>query len=63
MFWNERPSPLARAWLAISLRNYGLPIEKCIQPQTVRPDVLLTALEALGCEDGRYRLLNPQVTA
>jgi len=63
MFWNERPSPLARAWLAISLRNYGLPIEKCVQPQTVRPDVLLTALEALGCEDGRYRLLNPQVTA
>ena len=63
VFWSARPSPLARAWLSISLRNHGLTIENCVPAQTVRRDVLLTALEALGCENGRYRLLNPQVAA
>jgi hypothetical protein len=63
MFWNARPSPLARAWLAISLRNRGVPIQNCVPAPAARQDVLVTALEALGCEEGRYRLLDPQVTA
>lgn len=60
---NARSSPMARAWLSISLRIHGLPAEKCVPAREVRSDVLLTALEALGCEEGRYRLLDPQVTA
>jgi hypothetical protein len=63
MFWNARPSPLARAWLAISLRNHGVPIQNHVPAQAVPRDVLLTALEALGCQDGRYRLLDSQVAA
>jgi hypothetical protein len=63
-FWNAGASPLARAWLAISLRSHGVAIEECGRStQTVGPDVLVTALEALGCADGRYRLLSPGVTA
>ncbi|HLH38410.1 MAG TPA: hypothetical protein VKX39_04620 [Bryobacteraceae bacterium] len=48
----ERVSPLARAWLAIALRLYGVATPAPTAPPT--PDLMLTALEALGCANYRY---------
>lgn len=62
-FWKNTSPPLARAWLSIALRNCGVSVEHCDPTQPVRADVMLVALEALGCEDGRYRLLSPEVAA
>ncbi|MCL5743679.1 MAG: hypothetical protein M1541_07100, partial [Acidobacteria bacterium] len=64
-FWAAGASPLARAWLAIALRNHGVDLPECAPTRslTVRPDVLVTALEALGCAEGRYWLLGPRVIA
>ncbi len=48
----ERVSPLARAWLAIALRLYG--VETPAPAARPTPDLLLTAVEALGCANYRY---------
>ncbi|MBV6432663.1 MAG: hypothetical protein IANPNBLG_02805 [Bryobacteraceae bacterium] len=55
-YWDETSSPLARAWLAISLRNYGrnLPAPDPAPPIS---DVMVTALEALACPDGGHQWL------
>jgi hypothetical protein len=53
----ETPSPLAKAWLSISLRNWGLPVETAeVSPSE---DILLSALQALAEPDGGHQLLNP----
>jgi hypothetical protein len=62
-YWNASTSPLARAWLEIALRNYGVAVGARTGNQPVRPDVLLASLEAIGCEQGSYRLLSPEVSA
>jgi hypothetical protein len=53
----ETPSPLAKAWLGISLRNWGLIVE----PAEVEPsgDIMLSALQALAEPDGGHQLLSP----
>jgi hypothetical protein len=50
--------PLARAWLAVALRLNGKEAAPCPDPGTHR-DVLLTAVEALGTDNGSWRLLRP----
>jgi hypothetical protein len=62
-YWNASPSPLARAWLEIALRNYGVAVGARAGAEPVGPDVLLAALEAIGCEGGCYRLLSPEAPA
>lgn len=53
----ETASPLARAWLAIALRLHGAPIpDSPVGPAS--SDLLLTALEALGCPEGNHNFLN-----
>ena len=53
---SEMQSPLAQAWLTISLRNNG--VEPAPMPETpCSNDVLLTALEALADPLGNHRLL------
>ena len=59
-FWDEKPSPVGRAWLAIALRNYGVALEDPSGSRPSQGDVLLAALEALGCAQGGYRLLSPE---
>jgi hypothetical protein len=57
-------SPLARAWLAICLRSYGVtPPEPEIGASAPPHDILLTALQAIGCAEGNYRLLRPEAAA
>jgi len=52
---DETPSPLARAWLNVALRLNG---ETAPEVSTeVSPDVMLTAIEALGSDGGNYGLL------
>ena len=47
-------SPLARAWFAIALRLHG--VEGPALPDNApSPDLLITALEALGSPDGNHR--------
>ena len=54
----ETPSPLAKAWLSICLRNWGLPVEPAFpEPST---DVLLNALEVLAETGGGHQLLSPE---
>ena len=49
----ETPSPLARAWLTISLRLNGRnPHDLSGDPSQ---DVMITALEALSAREGNYR--------
>lgn len=49
-------SPLARAWLTIALRLNGAEIPSFPEEEP-SPDILLTAVEALGSSDGNYTLL------
>lgn len=54
--WRRTTSPLARAWLAIAVRNYGHELP----PATGQPrenDTLLAALEALACPEGGHQWL------
>lgn len=51
----ETKSPLARAWLAIALRVNGA--EPPAATGEVTPDVLITALEALGAAEGNHAFL------
>jgi hypothetical protein len=55
----ETPSPLARAWLAISLRLHGMKIPDA-NPPAASPDLQITALEALALPEGNYRLLETE---
>ncbi len=48
-------SRLARAWLAVALRNHGVDVAGGDAPPS--NDILVTALEALSAPDGNYRLL------
>lgn len=47
--------PMARAWLTIGLRVNGIFVEPRDSP--ISPDILITALEALGAPDGNHSLL------
>jgi squalene cyclase len=57
-YWQETQSPLARAWLAISLRNFGrfvaIPAPRATKPSQ---DVLLAALQCLGEPGGGHEFL------
>ena len=58
----EASSPLAQAWLRISLRNYGAPAPAPDPATPVPRSILLAALEALAAPGGGHALLKP-VTA
>lgn len=51
----ETPSPMARAWLDAALRLHG--IEPPANPAAVQPDILITAIEALGAPGGNFVFL------
>ena len=51
----ETHSPLASAWLAIALRLHG--VDSAAPSGELSPDVLITAIEALGAPGGNYRFL------
>lgn len=53
----ETSLPLARAWLSISLRLNGASPDALTDATGPTPDVLITALEALGHPDGNHHLL------
>jgi Prenyltransferase and squalene oxidase repeat len=55
----ETASPMALAWLTIAMRVNGIFVEP--RDTKASPDVLITALEALGAPEGNYSLL--KVTA
>ena len=46
--WRETRSPLARAWLAVSLRSHALPLPSPIVRQTASRDTILSALEIIA---------------
>jgi len=52
---SETTLPMAKAWLTIAMRVNGIATEDLTGDAS--PDVLITALEALGAEDGNYQLL------
>jgi hypothetical protein len=54
-------SPMATAWLNIALKLHGRAIEAQADREP-SPDVLITALEALGAAEGNYRLLKTRLT-
>ncbi len=51
----ETASPMARAWLTVALRLHG--VEPPASVATVKADVLITAIEALGAPGGNYLFL------
>jgi len=51
----ETASPMARAWLTVALRLHG--VEPPASVATVKADVLITAIEALGTPGGNYLFL------
>ena len=54
-------SPLARAWLAIGLRNHGRSsLDQDVPEEAPSRYIHLAALEALAAPDGNYRLFNHQ---
>jgi hypothetical protein len=55
--WRGTTSPLARAWLGICLRNYGIGPPENGSPAAGPPGYNhVAALEALAAEEGNYRL-------
>ena len=56
--WTETRSRLAKAWLTISLRNYGrdVALDGVEGPDD---DLMVTALEALACPNGGHQWLKP----
>jgi hypothetical protein len=46
-YFGETRSPLAKAWLAVSLRSYGISVELPEEP-LAPGDLLVTALEAVA---------------
>lgn len=57
--WRETGSPLAKAWLAIALRNHGMDLPEPAAAQPF-PDILLAALECLAAPGGGHDLLKPE---
>ncbi len=53
----ETASPLARAWLAVALRLHGADIA-AFPASPPSFDLLLTAIEALGCAEGNHKFFN-----
>jgi squalene cyclase len=64
-YWRETQSPLARAWLTICLRNFGLSEPEQSKPIAPRPsqDILLAALQCLGEPGGGHQFLKTGVAA
>ena len=60
----ETPSSLARAWITIALRLYGVEVPDSTSPLKGpgSPDLMVVALEALGAADGNYRFLKTEVS-
>lgn len=58
-YWRETQSPLAKAWLSIALRNFGISVSSPAEPAASRPsqDVLLAALQCLSEPDGGHDFL------
>jgi hypothetical protein len=57
--WQEARSPLARAWLAISLKHYGASVP-AINGSVASPrDVMITALEVLASPSGPNGVFRP----
>lgn len=54
--WEETESRLARAWLAILLRNHGRQVPETAEPLAAT-DPLLTALEAMAAPEGGHQWL------
>jgi hypothetical protein len=52
---DDTASPMARAWLTVALRLHGVAPPQSVA--TVKADVLITAVEALGSADGHYLFL------
>jgi hypothetical protein len=52
----ETVSPLARAWLAVSLRLHGASAQPAAEAAP-SPDVMITAIEALAAPEGNHQLL------
>ncbi len=61
-YWRETQSPLAKAWLLIALRNFGITVSNTTEPATVKPsrDVLVAALQCLGEPDGGHQFLKTE---
>jgi prenyltransferase/squalene oxidase-like repeat protein len=59
--WNETPSRLAKAWLAISVQNHGitLPEPEAAEPG---PDIMMTAVETLAASARGRRFLAVEAT-
>lgn len=57
--WDETKSPLAKAWLAITLRNYGVALPMPEDSATSGRDIQLAALECIGFPGGAHTLLKP----
>ena len=55
------PSPLGRAWLSIASRLQGTQAPE--PTQTVSPDIMITAIEALSASDGNWKLLRAGSTS
>ncbi|MBI2689981.1 MAG: terpene cyclase/mutase family protein [Acidobacteria bacterium] len=56
--WQQCEARLGRAWLAVSLRNFGVDLPEDDKP-IYRNDILATALEALSAPNGGHSLLRP----
>lgn len=56
--WQQASARLGRAWLAISLRNFGVDLPEDDRPVSPK-DNLATALEALSAPGGGHALLRP----
>ena len=58
-YWRETQSPLAKAWLSIALRNFGISVSSPAEATASIPsqDVLVAALQCLGEPDGGHDFL------
>jgi len=57
--WRNCNARLGRAWLAISLRNFGVNLPEDDR-EVAKNDILATALEALSSPNGGHALLRPE---
>lgn len=57
--WQTTQARMGRAWLAISLRNFGVKLPE-EDRELAANDVLATALEALSAPGGGHELLRPE---
>lgn len=59
VLWQRCEARLGRAWLAISLRNFGVDLPEDDRSMH-KSDILATALEALSAPQGGHHLLRPE---